>query len=172
MTLYTVPVGQGSAIVVCRGAAVLTRCESVAATLVLRGVRDATVGPDPRYAAALGGVMRRFVHVRRAERAGLAHGKSAGERAGHAEVLASALATTGAQVATLLPGARERAAQARLVGALARARDEYVALAAALRAGDRAGFLAAATRVRTAEGAADAALRSLTALGYRVRGAR
>jgi serine/threonine kinase PknH len=172
MWLYTVPVGRGSAIVVCRGAAVLALCESVAATLVLRGVRDATVGPDPRYAAALNGILRRFVHVRRAERGGLAHGKSAGERAGHAEVLASALATTGAQVATLLPGARERTAQAQLVTALAHARDAYVALAATLRAGDRTGYLVAATRVRTAEAAAEAALRSLRALGYRVRGAR
>jgi hypothetical protein len=171
MWLYTVPVGRGSAIVVCRGAAVLARCESVAATLVLRGVRDATVGPDPRYAAALNGILRRFVHVRRAERVGLARGKSAGERAGHAEVLASALATSGAQVATLLPGARERTAQAGLVTAFAHARDAYVALAAALRAGDRAGYLAAAKRVRTAEAGADAALRSLAALGYRVRAA-
>jgi hypothetical protein len=171
MWLYTVPVGRGSAIVVCRGAAVLARCESVAATLVLRGVRDATDGPDPRYAAALNGILRRFVHVRRAERVGLARGKSAGERAGHAEVLASALATTGAQVATLPPGARERTAQARLVTAFAHARDAYVALAAALRAGDRGGYLAAAKRVRSAEAGADAALRSLAALGYRVRAA-
>jgi hypothetical protein len=170
LTVYAVPVGLGSALVVCRGnARALELCESAAATLVLRGVRDETIGPNARYAAALNAVLGRLARVRRSERRALAAGKSAGERAGHAEVLASQLATTEAQIASLLPGARERAAQGRLAAALAAARDGYVTLAAALRAGDRVTYLAAAKRIARAEGAADAAVQSLRALGYRVK---
>jgi hypothetical protein len=170
LTLYAVPAGLGSAVVACRGnAETRRRCESIAATLVLRGVRGGTVGADPRYARALGGVLSRLARVRRAERRGLARAASGGERAGHAEVLASTLANTEAQVASLRPGPRERAAQRRLTAALAHARDGYVALAAALRAGDRSDYLGAQRRVRRAERAADDAVRSLRTLGYPVR---
>jgi len=170
LTLYAVPAGLGSAVVACRGNAdTRRRCESIASTLVLRGVLNGTVGPDPRYAGALGGILSRIARVRRAERGGLAKAKSAGERAGHAEVLASALATTEAQIASLQPGPRERAAQHRLGSALAHARDGYVALAAAMRAGDRTAYLGAERRVVRAERAADDAVRSLRTLGYPVR---
>jgi hypothetical protein len=170
LTLYAVPAGLGSAVVACRGdAETRRRCESIAATLVLRGVRGGTVGADPRYARALGGVLSRLARVRRAERRGLARAASGGERAGHAEVLASTLANTEAQVASLRPGPRERSAQRRLTAALAHARDGYVALAAALRAGDRSDYLGAERRVRRAERAADDAVRSLRTLGYPVR---
>jgi hypothetical protein len=170
LTLYAVPAGLGSAVIACRGnAEARRRCESIASTLVLRGIRGGTVGADPRYAQALGGPLSRIARVRRAERSALARGKTAGERAGHAEVLASALATTEAQIASLRPGPRERAAQRRLVSALARARDAYVALAAALRAGERSDYLGAERRVVRAERAADDAVRSLRRLGYPVR---
>jgi hypothetical protein len=84
-------------------------------------------------------------------------------------VLASQLATNEAQVAGLLPGARERAAQAQLAAAIGAARDGDVTLAAAPRAGDRGTYLAAAKRIARAEKAGDGAVRSFRALGYRVK---
>jgi hypothetical protein len=167
--LYAVPVGTGAATIVCRGKLItLDRCESVASTLLLRGVIPGTVGPDPRYAAAVRTLFRRVDAARSAERKALAGAKKPGERAGHAEVLASAFATAAVQLGGIPAGVRERRAQAALQRALGRARDGYVSLASALRARDHDAYVAAAKRVRRSERQADAALRSLRALGYRV----
>jgi predicted Ser/Thr protein kinase len=168
--LYAVPVGAGAATIVCRGKLItLERCESVASTLLLRGVTPATVGPDPRYAAPLRTLFRRVDAARSAERRALSRADKPGERAGHAEVLASAFATAAVQLGGIPSGVRERPAKAALQRALARARDGYVSLAAALRARDHDAYLAASKRIRKAERQADAALRSLRALGYRVQ---
>jgi hypothetical protein len=168
--LYAVPVGTGAATIVCRGELItLDRCESVASTLFLRGVIPGTVGPDPRYAAAVRTLFRRIDAARSAERKALRRAKKPGERAGHAEVLASAFATAAVQLGDIPAGARERRAQIALQRALARARDAYVSLASALRGRDHDAYVAAAKRVRKAERQADAALRSLRTLGYRFR---
>jgi Protein kinase domain len=168
--LYAVPVGTGAATIVCRGMLVtLDRCESVASTLFLRGVTPGTVGPDPRYAVSVRTLFRRVGAARAAERKALANAKKPGERAGHAEVLASAFATAAVQLGGIPAGARERRAQTALQRALAHARDGYVSLASALRGGDHAAYVAAARRVRRAEHRADAAFGSLRLLGYRVR---
>jgi protein kinase-like protein len=168
--LYAVPVGTGAATIVCRGELItLDRCESVASTLFLRGVIPGTVGADPRYAAAMRTLFRRVDAARSAERKALARAKRPGEKAGHAEVLASAFATAAVQLGSLPAGARERPIQVRLQRALARARDGYVSLASALRGRDHVAYVAAERRIRRAERQADAALRSLSAVGYRVR---
>ena len=165
---YLVPIGFGAAALGCTGArAVRERCESVATTLRLRGVVPGSIGPDERYAGALRTLFRRLDAARAAERRALARAKKPGERAGHAEVLASAFATAAVQLSGVPAGARERAAHVSLQRALGRARDGYVSLAAALRAGDHDAYVAAARVIRAAERAADAALRSLRGLGYR-----
>jgi hypothetical protein len=128
------------------------------------------IGADPRFARALGGAVAHLDAVRIAERRALARATSPDARAGHAEVLASALATASAQVGGIAAGVRERTLQRRLIAAFGRARDAYVLVGAALRARDRSGYLAAANQVTTAERQADVALRALTRLGYSVRG--
>jgi predicted Ser/Thr protein kinase len=168
--LYAVPVGRGAATIVCRGKLItLDRCESVASTLLLRGVTPGTVGPDPRYAAAVRTLFRRVDAARSAERNALARAKKPGERAGHAEVLASAFATAAVQLGGIPAGARERLIQAAMQRAFAGARDGYVSLASALRGRDHDAYLAAAKRIRKAERQADAALRSFRSLGYHVQ---
>jgi hypothetical protein len=167
-TTYSVPVGLGAVTIACRGSErVRARCGSVATTLRLRGAVPGTVGPDERYAAALRTLFRRLDAARASERKALARAKKPGERAGHAEVLASAFATAAVQLGGVPAGAREKAVHVALQRALGRARDGYVSLAAALRAGDHSAYVAAAKVVRNAERAADAALRSLRRLGYR-----
>jgi predicted Ser/Thr protein kinase len=169
--VYAVPVGLGAATIACRGSFdVLGRCESVATTLLLRGVVPGSIGPDARYAATLRTLFSRLDAARGSERRALAKAKKAGERAGHAEVLASAFATVAVQLGGVPAGAREKPAQLALQRALGRARDGYVSLAAALRAGDHDAYVAAARVVRAAERDANAALRSLGSLGYRIRG--
>ena len=169
-TVYAVPVGGGAALVVCTGSAkTRTRCESVATTLALRGARAGALGANPAYAALLRQLVSRLRTTRRSERAALARAGNAGERAVHAQVLASAYATATGQLSALFTGPRERAAQNALVTGLARARDGYVALTTALQNGDHAGYVAAAAKVARGERAADAALRTLTRLGYRIR---
>jgi protein kinase-like protein len=169
--LYAVPVALGAAQIACTGTAdVLERCQSVATTLTLRGVVPGSVGPDERYAAALRTLFRRLDAARASERKALARAEKPGERAGHAEVLASAFATAAVQVGSIPAGAREKPLQASLQRALGRARDGYVSLAAALRAGDHDAYLAAAKVIRTAERQADAVLRSLRKLAYRTQG--
>jgi hypothetical protein len=171
-TVYAVPVGLGAATVVCtsptgrRGAEARARCENVATTLAMHGVSAGTIGPDPRYAAFLHGVVRRLGTVRRSERRALASARTPGERAGHAELLASSLANAAAQLDGVDTGPRETPLRRRLARALASARDAYVSLAASLRAGDRTGYLGAASRIRAAEAAADASIRGLARLGY------
>jgi hypothetical protein len=168
--LYAVPVGNAAVTIVCRGKLItLERCESVASTLFLRGVTPGTVGADPRYATSMRTLFRRVDAARSAERKALARAKKPGERAGHAEVLASAFATAAVQLGAIPAGARERRAQIALQRALARARDGYVSLASALRGRDHDAYVAAAKRVRNAERQADRALRSFRALAYRVR---
>jgi predicted Ser/Thr protein kinase len=168
--VYAVPVGTGAATITCRGEPVtLDRCESVASTLLLRGVTPGTVGPDPRYAAALRTLFRRVDAARSAERKALASAAKPGERAGHAEVLASAFATAAVQLGGIPAGARERPIQVKLQRALGRARDGYVSLASSLRGRDHDGYVAAARRVRKAERQADGALRSLRAFGYQMQ---
>ena len=167
--VYAVPVGTGAATITCSGALeTLERCESVASTLFLRGVTPGTVGPDPRYAASLRTLFRRVDAARSAERKSLARAAKPGERAGHAEVLASAFATAAVQLGAIPAGARERPVQAKLQRALGRARDAYVSLASSIRGRDHDAYLVATRRVHKAERQADAALRSLRTLGYRV----
>ena len=167
---YAVPIGRGALLILCSGnPAALRRCESVATTLVLHGAAPGRIGPDPRFAAALGRAVAHLDAVRVAERRALAAAKSPDARAGHAEVLASALATGSAQIDSLPAGVRERTQQKRLIDAFGRARDGYVLLGAALRARDHGGYLAAAKKVRAAEALANTALRSLARLGYSVR---
>jgi hypothetical protein len=165
--VYAVPVGLGAATIACRGTLdVLERCESVATTLILRGVVPGSIGPDERYAGALRTLFRRLDAARTSERQALARAKKAGERAGHAEVLASAFATAAVQLGGVPTGAREKPFHADLQRALGRARDGYVSLAAALRASDHDAYVAAAKLIRSAEQRANAVLRSLRRLGY------
>jgi hypothetical protein len=169
--LFRVPVGLGAADISCRGPAdVLERCESVATTLILRGVVPGTFSPDERYAAALRTLFRRLGAARASERRALVRVKKPGERAGHAEVLASAFATAAVQLGGVPAGAREKPFHADLQRALGRARDGYVSLAAALRAGDHDAYLAASKVIRAAETRANATIRSLRRLGYRLQG--
>ncbi len=171
VSTYAVPVGLGAATITCRGTKeVLARCESVATTLSLRGVAPSSVGPDARYAAALRLLFRRLDAARASERRTLARAKKPGERAGHAEVLASAFATAAVQLGGMPARAREKTFHVKLQRALGRARDGYVSLAAALRAADHDAYLAAANVIRAAERDADAALRSLRLLDYRIAG--
>jgi serine/threonine protein kinase len=164
---YAVPVGLGSAAILCRGTfETRERCESVATTLTLRGVVPGPIGPDERYAGALRTLFRRLDAARTSERQALARAKKAGERAGHAEVLASAFATAAVQLGGVPAGAREKPFHADLQRALGRARDGYVSLAAALRASDHDAYVAAAKLIRSAEQRANAVLRSLRRLGY------
>jgi hypothetical protein len=89
-------------------------------------------------------------------------------RAGHADVIANAYANAAAQLQALKPPERARGAQAALTAGLARARNGYVALSAALRSADRKGYLAAAKSIASGEQAANDAMRSLAPLGYRI----
>ncbi len=177
LTLYAVPVGRGAAIVACRArpagraSHVLARCESVAATLVLRGVQATTVGPDPAYAATLRMLVKRLDGIRIAERRALTRPGSAFERAGHADVIASAYASAASQLQSVQARVREQPLQGRLLRALGHARDGYVSLSAALRVGDRDGYRKAAARIDAVEKAANRALRALADLGYSLRAA-
>ena len=171
--LYAVPVGRGAALVACRAggeaaAQTLARCESVAATIALRGVETAVVGADPAFAATLRLLVRRLDGTRIAERRALGHGRTPFERAGHADVLASAYASAAAQLQSTAAPVRERSTQRRVLRALGGARDGYVSLSAALRVGDRNAYVRAAKEIRAAEAAANGALRALAALGYAV----
>ena len=171
MTTYAVPVGFGAATITCSGVReVRARCESVATSVVLRSVPRGSIGPDTAYATALRTLFRRLDAARASEHRALAAAKRPGERAGHAEVLASAFATAAVQLGGLPAPAREKTVQSSLQRALGRARDGYVSLASALRAGDHDAYVAAAAVIRRAEGDADRALRSLARLGYRTRG--
>jgi hypothetical protein len=168
--LYAIPVGKGAALIACHSLTVSgrDRCNSVADSLLLQGIVPAGVGPDPRYARFLRALVRKVDAVRLAERKALGSGRTAGERAGHADLVASILATATSQLEAVQPGIRERPIQAQLGRALGHARDGYVTLAASLRAGDRAGFIRGRRTIVRAESAADSALRSFAALGYPV----
>src|ERR671936_42637 len=134
-TRFAVPVGRGALLILCSGKAeTLRRCESVATTIVVQGVEPGRIGPDPRFAAALGKAVTHLDAVRVPERRALAGARSPDARAGHAEVLATTYATASAQLQSIPAGPRERLLQARLLRALGRARDGYVLLGASLRA--------------------------------------
>jgi serine/threonine-protein kinase len=168
--LYAVPVGKGAALIACHSLTVegRDRCNSVADSLLLQGIVPGGVGPDPRYARFLRALVSKVDAVRLAERHALGSGRTPGERAGHADLIASTLATATSQLEAVQPGIREREIQSRLDRALGHARDGYVTLAASLRAGDRPGFIRGRRAIVRAEAATDAALRSFAALGYPV----
>jgi serine/threonine-protein kinase len=168
--LYAVPVGKGAALIACHSVTVegRDRCNSVADSLLLQGIVPAGVGPDPRYARFLRALVAKVDAVRLAERKALGSGRTPGERAGHADLIAATLATATSQLEAVQPGIREREIQARLDRALGHARDGYVTLAASLRAGDREGFIRGRRAIVRSEAATDAALRSFAALGYPV----
>jgi hypothetical protein len=173
LVLYAVPVGRDAAVVACRAAGAeaartLARCESVAASITLRGVNPSAVGADPLFGASVRSLVRRLDGVRRAERRALVRTGTPFERAGHADVVASAYASAASQLQSLPVPVREQAVQRRLLRALGVARDGYVSLSAALRAGDRAAYVLASRRIAAAERAANAALRALAPLGYAV----
>jgi hypothetical protein len=132
-------------------------------------VSPSAVGADPVFGAAVRSLVRRLDGVRRAERRALVRPGTAFERAGHADVVASAYASAASQLQSLAAPVRERVVQRRLLRALGIARDGYVSLSAAFRAGERAAYLAASKRIASAERDANAALRALATLGYAVR---
>jgi predicted Ser/Thr protein kinase len=167
---YAIPVERGALLILCSGKPeTLSRCESVATTIVLQGAEPGTIGPSPVVAAALRNAVAHLDAVRVAERRALAKAKSPAARAGHAEVLASAYATASAQVQSVRAGPHERSVGQHLVRAFGRARDGYVLLGAALRARAHRGYVTAVRKIRAAERGANAALAALARLGYTLR---
>jgi hypothetical protein len=172
MTLYALQTAVGPAAIACAAPVgdsaheALARCESVAATLALQGTTARPLGADTRYAGALRKGLVALERARANDRRRLAHAGSAKARADAAARLAGVYATAQAMLAAAAPGPDEQPANGRLLAALGKAQQGYIALAAAVRSADRAGYEKAAAQIAAAEASADRALRSLRPLGY------
>jgi hypothetical protein len=172
VTLYALQTAVGPAAIACAAPvgnaaqAALVGCERIANTLALQGAAARPLGADRHYAGALSTALARLDRARANDRRRLAHAGSATARADAATRLAGMYATAEARLAAAAPGPNEQPANGRLLAALGRAQQGYIALAAAIRSADRAGYVRAAARIAGAEAAADRALKSLRPLGY------
>jgi hypothetical protein len=173
LDLYVVPnAGESPTALACYASqafsAQLARCEQIVAKLTLIGQSSTyDLTPDTAYAGRLGalidGLNRERLTLRREMRL-----EATPAAVGNlATTLAGRFAAVATSLAVLEPPLAAGSAQAALAGAILRARDAYIALAAAAAAGSPARFLAARGEVDEAEASIDAALEGLALLGYR-----
>lgn len=135
LDLYVVPTTGGAATVACQAdtgsGPFLRRCESIATTLVLKGVTAEPVEPSPEYIAALSGTINDLNADSEEARLGLVRAQTAVQQAR----LASELAQTYETAASRQAEASRHLSTARFndqfVQALSDVRDAYRALAVA-----------------------------------------
>jgi hypothetical protein len=173
LTLYTIPNPKGDpAVLACYASASLSAdmraCEQIVATLTLAEQSSSyDLVPEPEYArklsASIGTLEGQRVASRREMRAG-ASPRKVQQLATH---LAAGFADEAISLSLLEPPSVTGQVQATLSQAILRARDAYVALAAAAGADSPAGAAAAQKQVDEAEAGVDAVLESFALLGYR-----
>ena len=125
-------------------------------------------GLSHAYAAALGEAMSQLDRARVAPEAQLAHARTAGTQARAAQELARGQMRAATAVGGIVTGPGERAANAAITAALARAGRGYAGMAATARSGDRRGYDRERRAISTAAGALASAFEQLRRLGYRV----
>ena len=169
LTLFVVPTDRGAATVACLGAPrTADSCESIAATLSLRGTRARGLLPSPAYGRTLRRVVTRLERVRRPARTRLRAARAQRAQVTEAARLAAAYRAARRAAAGARPGLAELPAHRALVDALDSAAAAHAALARAARANDALAWDRSAANVRGAEDAVRRALRALTRLGYRI----
>jgi hypothetical protein len=176
LTLYAVPNRNGSGItVVCyarrspRAYAQLGQCERLVSTLTLALNSDQysfDLTPDPQYAQHVSDVVGTVDRERVALRAAMHTRASSVTLSRLARRLAGAFAGASRSLLLLQPPLAAGRAQAALTGALASARDGYLALARASGEGDGTAFSVARARVYATEARFAAALSGYALLGY------
>jgi hypothetical protein len=166
LTVIVVPTERGAATIAClaneRGARALTRCEQVATTLALHGVKALPLGADRRFTAKVRRIIDRLNAGRIRGRRALAAARRPAGQAAAADRLAAAYRVAYRALRKLKPGPVERPAHRALLGALLRADTAYRALALGARTGNERVFRLASVRVRRAEAAVERPAREST----------
>jgi hypothetical protein len=171
LTLFVIPNpgGRGTALAcyASAGSAALMRaCEQSVATVTLVGQPQAgQLTPEPRYAGRVSAAVTQLDALRASLKAEL-HDATAAQAQRLATKLGEGFAAGAAALARLQPPAAASPVHAALADAVGRARDGYVALAAAIGERDAARYVTAQKQVESAESAVDTALGSFVLLGY------
>jgi hypothetical protein len=174
LTVYAVPTSAGVATIACLApqpdARALTRCESIAATLELRGAEPLPLGPNERYAAVLNTALASLESQRGDGRRALRDAPTPAAQARAAEQLAAAYRAASAGLGRAAPGPIEEPYHRSILATLDRAAEGYAALADAARSHRQLDYDRAAAQVERAEDALDRSLNALERIGYRVSG--
>jgi|GEM_PF-6541554 len=147
---------------------VLADCERILGSLTLISGSALPLGPNPRYATALGHAIAALNRSRSSAGSQLAGAKTAAGQARAAALLASANARAAAAVRATKPGALERSANSAIEASLARLARDYLTLAGAARNEDSRGFDRARQTIAKEGAAFTGALMALRTLGYRI----
>jgi hypothetical protein len=164
LSAFVVPTDRGAVTIACLAndelSETLSRCEQVATTLTLRGVKALPLGPDPRTTAAVKRILDRLNARRARERRALRAARAPGSQAAAATRVAAAYSAAARSLDAVRPGPVERPAHRALLAGLQRAKRAYEALGAAARSGNTRGYRFASIRIGRAEAAVDRAARA------------
>lgn len=172
LTLYAIPTPGGSPkVLACYAApgfsADMHTCEQVVATLRLAGQpQSSNLAPDTGYAARVSALISALDRQRVALRQEMTQQSTLPAVQRLAARTAAAFSAAAASLAALEPPPAAGQAQATLSGMILKARDAYMALAAAAEAGVLSTYETAQTRVYEAEANVGGALESFALLGY------
>jgi hypothetical protein len=170
LSLLLVPTARGAATVACLVPRVLDAgaapadCNSVAATLRLRGLRALPLGQTAGYTSEVSSALTLLDGERLAARRQLDGATTPAEEARAAAALQSAFADAARRIAALPASPLARPAAERLAARLRATASQYAALAGAARTHTAGAYPRAATRVDADERAVDAAADALAAV--------
>jgi serine/threonine-protein kinase len=167
--LYVVPTDSGVQALSCAGTAAAD-CETVAATLRVRGAKPLDVRPSTVYAAALAKLLAGRAERATADQHALTRAGNSRTQAAAAHEAARWQAAYQRRALRLTPPPVARAANGAVVAAIAQIKRSYRRLDAAATARDNAAYRGAARAVRTSEAHLATAVGALKLLGYDVQG--
>ena len=133
---------------------------------MLRNARPYPLGPDAKYARAVGTANGRLNDARARDRAALAAAKTPAGQARIASSLAGVYRDAAATLRRQPVSPADSAANREIVAALAATASAYARLATAAGQGDRAAYATASAKVAQGESRASGAIAALRALGY------
>jgi hypothetical protein len=179
LTLYTIPTSASSTTaIVCYAQAGsssdLQACERLAGTLTIATSSPQTevrtyqsLTPQLAFGKRISAVAARVQTLLRTVRPELHQGASKAASAAVAKRLADGLGGAAGSLVSVSPPPAAARAQGSLLESLARAREAYSALAAALQSGDETAYTAALTQIYAAEASLSSALKNFGLLAYK-----
>ena len=170
LTLYAVPTTAGAATVGCfagpsASTGFLEQCESVATSLVLRGLKPQPLSPDRGYLRALEANLKGLARDRTTLRRELRAARTPAGQARVADVLARSYAAAASTQADAPAGLVVLQANQRIVRDLRAIGGSYAAMAVAARSGSRDSFDGARMAVSRGEAQLEGHLKKLDGLG-------